>query len=103
MNISNYNNISFGQKVPTASLLKMGAGVYDFEDARNLCSFIDNRFPGNVGYYKKAVKYANSIAQKNENVSQMLESLKELPSKKDKLTVIRKMVMATGSEIDVVI
>ena len=97
------NNISFGQKVPTASLLKMGTGVFDYNDAKTLCLLFDDRFPGHVGYYKKAQNFANKIAQKNENINKIFESINAVESKNNKLAVIDKLTKQLGKEIDVII
>ena len=103
MMINNYNNISFGQKVPTSSLLKIGAGIYDFNDAKALSILSDDRFPGHVGYYKKAQNFVRNIAEKNEDINSLIESINSLNSKNDKLSVIRKTVIQLGKEVDVVI
>lgn len=103
MMINNYNNISFGQKVPTSALLKVGAGIYDFDDAKALSLISDKRFPGHVGYYKKAVNFVRNITEKNEDINNMMKSINNLQSKENKLEVIRKMVMQLGKEIDVTV
>ena len=103
MRIENNININFGQKIPTSTLFKVGTGIFDFNDAKTLCVTFDDKFPGHVGYYKKALNLTNNIANKNEQVSQMIKSVNELNSKNDKLKVIGKIVETVGNEIDVVI
>ena len=101
MNINNYNQISFGQKVPTGALLKIGGGVYDYDDAKTICTLLDKKFPGHVGYYKKATQHVKNIAEKNNNINQIFDSINDISNKNDKLAIIRKIVMKIGKEIDV--
>lgn len=102
--ITNFNyNTSFGHKVPTNSLLKMGSGIFSYEDARELCYSFDKKFPGHVGYYKKAIKHSENIGQKNPNINKILSEIKAQPDKISKLKKIEEYTRQLGSEIDVVI
>ena len=104
MNINNsYNNLYFGQKVPTSSLLKMGSGIYSYDDAKNLCNSFDKKFPGHVGYYKKAMNYIEVIGNKNPHVRNILNNICYLQGKNKKLDEISRMTKELGQEIDVVI
>ena len=104
MNINNnYHSINFGQKIPTSSFLKMGAGIFDFEDAKNLCQVFDNKFPGHVGYYKNALHYVDMIEHKNPQFVDILTYLSALRGKERKLEEIAKLTKKFGEEIDVII
>jgi len=103
MKIRKCNNVSFEHKVPTAPLLKIGAGIFNYNDAKSLCLAFDNKFPGHVGYYRKALGLAENIAQKNEGIKNKIDALNSYDSKRDKLAVIKNFVSKLGKEIDVVI
>lgn len=104
MNISSdFNSIYFGQKIPTSSFLKMGSGIFEFEAAKNLCHTFDERFPGHIGYYQKALHYVEMIEQKNPNMRNILKDISYLKFKDKKLNEIEKLTKELGEEIDVVI
>ena len=101
--INNYNNINFGQKIPTSSFLKMGSGIFDYNDAKNLCSSFDQKFPGNVGYYKKALNYVEIIENQNPYIKNILNKICLLNENNLKLKEIEQLTKEIGEEIDVVI
>ena len=101
--VSNYNSIYFGQKIPTSSFLKMGAGIFSFEDAKKLCLIFDQKFPGHVGYYKNALNYVRMIERKNPHLKQFLNNISILSDKNLKLEKIERLSKELGEEIDVVI
>ena len=101
--INNYNNINFGQKIPTSSFLKMGSGIFSFEDAKKLCQTFDQKFPGHVGYYKNALNYVSMIERKNPHLKQFLNNISILSDKNLKLEEIERLSKELGEEIDVVI
>lgn len=103
MQIHSYNNISFGQKVPTVPLLKMGAEIYDYEAAKNFCMVFDRRFPGHVGYFKKAVGFVQNIIVKNPDITKIINSIKSIEGKEKQIAQINKIASKMGKEIDVVI
>ena len=103
MEIRKCNNVSFGHKVPTVPLLKIGAGIFNYNDAKSLCLAFDNKFPGHVGYYRKALGFVDNITQKNEDIKNKIDALNCYDSKSDKLAVIKNFVSKLGKEIDVTI
>ena len=104
MNINNnYNNINFGQKIPTSSFFKMGSGIFIFEDAKNLCQVFNDKFPGHIGYYKNALHYVDVIEHKNPQLGDILLYLTTLKSKERKLEEIAKLTKKFGEEMDVII
>lgn len=100
---TNYNNINFGQKIPTSPFLKIGSGIFNFEDAKNLCQVFDKKFPGNVSYYKRAQKHAENIGQKNPNLKNILDNISRIEENKNKLKEINRFIKELGEEIDVII
>lgn len=100
---NNNNNINFGQKFPTSSLLKMGSGIFDFEDAKRVCHAVDDKFPGHVGYYQKALHYLENIRLKNPDIRDLLAEITKNPIKEDRKKEISKIVKTLGEEIDLVI
>lgn len=100
---TNYNNINFGQKIPTSPFLKIGSGIFNFEDAKNLCQLFDKKFPGNVSYYKRAQKHAENIGQKNPNLKNILDNISRIEENKNKLKEINRFIKELGEEIDVII
>lgn len=104
MNVNNnYNNINFGQKIPTSSFLKMSSGIFDFEDAKNLCMAFDKKFPGHIGYYQKALKHVANIQKKNADLHPIFIDLGHYMDKNSKLRRISELTKELGEEIDVVI
>lgn len=104
MNIqTNYYNINFGQKIPTSPFLKIGAGIFNFEDAKNLCQVFDKKFPGHVSYYKRAQKHAENIGQKNPHLKNILDNISRMEENKSKLKEINRLTKELGEEIDIVI
>lgn len=104
MNINNnYNNINFGQKIPTSSFFKMGSGIFSFEDAKNLCNAFEVKFPGHVGYYRNALHYVEKIEHRNPDLRELVHNIAKLQQKKLKLEEIEKITKALGEEIDVII
>lgn len=101
--INNYNNINFGQKIPTSSFLKMGSGIFDYNDAKKLCNTFDQKFPGNAGYYKKALHYVEIIENQNPYIKNILNKIWLLREKELKLNEIEHLTKELGEEIDVVI
>ncbi len=103
MNISNNynNNIYFSQKVPTSPLLKMGSGIFNYEDAKNLCHVFDQRFPGHIGYYQKALHYVEMIRHKNPEITEVLTNITRKYDKNDRLKEIARYTQKLGEEIDV--
>ena len=100
---NNYNSINFGQKIPTYSFLKMGSGIFSFEDAKNLCQAFDKEFPGHIGYYKHALHYVDVIEHKNPELRDVLIHITSFKDKHRKLEEIAKLAKKFGEEIDVVI
>ena len=100
---TNYNNINFGQKIPNSPFLKIGSGIFNFEDAKNLCQVFDRKFPGNVSYYKRAQKHAENIGQKNPNLKNILDNISRIEENKNKLKEINRFIKELGEEIDVII
>ena len=97
------NNINFGHKIPTASFLKMGSGIFDYNDAKNLCMAFDTKFPGHVGYYQKALKHVANIEKKNTNFHQIFLDIGHYMDRKSKLGRVAELTKELGQEIDVVI
>lgn len=97
------NNINFGHKIPTASFLKMGSGIFDYSDAKNLCMAFDTKFPGHVGYYQKALKHVANIEKKNTDLRQIFLDIGRYTDKNSKLGRIAELTKELGEEIDVVI
>ncbi len=83
------NNINFGHKIPTTSFLKMGSGIFDYNDAKNLCMAFDTKFPGHVGYYQKALKHVANIEKKNTNFRQIFLDIGHYIDRKSKLDRIQ--------------
>ena len=104
MNINNsYNTPMFGQKVPTTPLLKMGADIFSYEDAKNLCLSFDKSFPGHVGYFNKAKSFSKRVAQKNPEIRKYLKQIDKFDNKNQKIVEILKISEKIGQEIDVVV
>lgn len=104
MNINaDYNSINFGQKIPTSSFLKMGSGIFSFEDAKKLCHSFDTKFPGHVGYYKNALHYVENINHKNPELKDFLIKISRFSDKNIRLKEIERLTKELGEEIDVVI
>jgi len=104
MNINNnYNTVNFGQKIPTSSFLKIGSGIFSFEDAKNLCHSFDTKFPGHVGYYKNALRYVENINHKNPKLKDFLTKISCFSDKNIKLKEIERLTKKLGEEIDVVV
>ncbi len=104
MNINNnYNTINFGQKIPTSSFLKIGSGIFNFEDAKNLCQTFDKKCPGHISYYKRAQQHAENIGQKNPHLKNILTNISHLIENNKKLQEINRLTKELGEEIDVVI
>lgn len=100
MKVQNNTNIYFGQKVPTKPLLRIGAGIFNYEDAKALCMSFDPRFPGHTGYYKKAVDFAQNIARKNPEIEEIFNDLGKIGNEKQKIFKILCLSEKLGKEID---
>ena len=97
---NNYNvNINFGQKVPAREVLKIASGLRSVEDAKAVCKSCHDRFVGNVGYYKTAVKIVDSLKSKNKGFSELVDKI-NLLDKDGKLDFINKFVSKNGNSID---
>jgi len=104
MNINaDYNNINFGQKIPTVPFLKMGSGIFDYEEAKKLCHVFDQKFPGHVGYYQKALHHVENIERRNPHLKHILNDIHYLKGKQEKLDAITRFAKELGEEIDVVV
>ncbi len=103
MNIISKNyNLSFGIRVPTKSLLKCSLpNQFSYENSRNLCLAIENRFPGNMGYYRKSVYYINQIEAKNPEIKVVLDNLRALKNSKSQNLFINDYIAKNGQTIDV--
>lgn len=100
---NNINSINFGQKVQTRPLLRIGSGIFNFEDAKSFCNSIEEKFPGNMGYYRKARNIIDRIKAKNPQINEILSKTESISNPKEKLSEISKQATALGEEIDVVI
>ena len=92
-------NINFGQKVPAREVLKIASGLRSVEDAKAVCNSCHDRFVGNVGYYKTAVKIVDSLKSKNKGFSELVDKI-NLLDKDGKLDFINKFVSKNGNSID---
>lgn len=81
----------------------MGSNIFSFEDARNLCNTFDQKFPGHVGYHKKALHYVEIIENKNPYIKNILNRICLLQENNLKLKEIEQLTKEIGEEIDVVI
>ena len=97
---NNYNvNINFGQKVPAREVLKIASGLRSVQDAKVVCNSCHDRFVGNVGYYKTAIKIVDSLKSKNKGFSELVDKI-NLLDKDGKLDFINKYVSKNGNRID---
>lgn len=101
-NTINYN-VSFGQKVPTASLLKIGGEIFSYPEAKSFCEIFDKKFPGHIGYHKKSQNFVKNIADKNPQLKEIISNISKCADKKEKLSKIATYTKQLGEEIDVII
>lgn len=97
---NNTQNTSFGQLVPTKPLLKSALKIHNFEEGRELYLSTSTAFPGNVGYYKKAIEIAQNAVKKNENIKNIIDKLKITP-KNELPTALNDAINTLGKNVDI--
>lgn len=100
MNIQNNTKTHFGHLIPTKPLLKSALKIHSYDEGKDLTLSITTKFPGNLGYYNKAVKIAESILNKNAELSALLEKIKQLPPQ-TQAAEVDKIVNKLGKNIDI--
>lgn len=100
MNTKNNTHTYFGQLLPAKPLLKSALQIHTYEEGKALSLSISNKFPGNIGYYKKAVCIANDIISKNPELENFITEIKQLPQQ-SQTTEVDKFVSKFGQTIDV--
>ena len=97
---NNSANTLFGQLVPTKELLKVGSGIQNVEDSKNICTACRKKFVGHIGYYKTAINIVETIKQKNKAIKELFDILNTNDTP-EKLNAIEKYVAENGRFIDV--
>ena len=100
MDIQNNTNINFGQLIPTKPLLKSALKIHDYDEGKALSLSITTKFPGNIGYYKRAINIADNIISKNPELEKINEEIKQLPQQ-SQAAEIDKFVNKLGKNIDI--
>lgn len=101
MNINNKNNIQFGQYIPSSLLFKCALNPPKYEDSKNLCQAIDNRFPGFVGFVGKARIYVTNIKNKNPEIANIINRIDKIQNPQTRQLEMQKAVKELGDFIDV--
>ena len=98
---TNNYNISFGQIIPTRLLLRCSLDTFRYQDVKNLVLSQDSRFPGNLGYARKAMRIVDGAIQKNKFIADFVERLKKMPSEKKQEHAIEAFIAKHGINLDI--
>lgn len=93
---------NFGHIVPTEPLLKSALEIHKYEDAKVLNQAIGIKYSGHVSFYKRAIKIAQDIIEKNPQVKDIVEKLK-LMDLEQQLREINNIKSSVGENIDVIV
>ena len=97
------SNINFYHLIPTEAFLRSAAKIHNFEDAKLLNYSVNVKYSGWISFYKRAIKIAESIINKNPELQKTVTEIIQEENIEQKQVLIKNFVKLKGETIDVIL